>query len=210
MASASSTIAGYAHGRVPRAVRERQVLDIAERLFAERGYEGTSMDEIARLAGVTKPVIYSIVRGKEELFERTFARAADELFEVVAGAAAASAPGGLEAALQAAGESFFRFVEAHRAAWAMLFTESAGGRHQSYIASVRARQAQLLATMLSARAEERGAHPDPLRIELAANVVNGAAETIAHWWRLHPELSAEEVATQLTVLLLPGLEALVG
>ena len=63
-------IAGYRHGQVPRRIREAQVLALAEQLFAERGYQGVTMNELAARAGVTKPVIYALVRSKDELYRR--------------------------------------------------------------------------------------------------------------------------------------------
>ena len=45
--NAAARIEDFKHGRVPRAVRERQLLELAEELFAERGYARTSMDELA-------------------------------------------------------------------------------------------------------------------------------------------------------------------
>jgi AcrR family transcriptional regulator len=44
------------------------VLDVAFELFLEHGYDGTSMDAVARAAGVTKPVVYDCFASKEELF----------------------------------------------------------------------------------------------------------------------------------------------
>ena len=49
--------------------RRPLVLDAARGLFLEHGYEGTSMEAVARAAGVTKPVVYACFAGKEELFE---------------------------------------------------------------------------------------------------------------------------------------------
>ena len=48
--------------------RRPQVLDAALELFLEHGYEGTSMEAVARAAGVTKPVVYACFAGKDELF----------------------------------------------------------------------------------------------------------------------------------------------
>ena len=53
--------------RVPRATREQEMLDVAERVFAELGYDGASMDEIARGAGISKPMVYSYFGSKEGL-----------------------------------------------------------------------------------------------------------------------------------------------
>ncbi|MGN6173341.1 MAG: TetR/AcrR family transcriptional regulator, partial [Streptosporangiaceae bacterium] len=47
--------------------RREQLLDIGRKLFAERGFEGTSIEEIAAQAGVSKPVVYEHFGGKEGL-----------------------------------------------------------------------------------------------------------------------------------------------
>src|ERR1700694_3670082 len=72
-------ISDYAHGRVPRALRELQILNLAEDLFAEQGFTGASMDELARRAGVSKPVIYTLVGSKEQLYRRCVERFSEEL-----------------------------------------------------------------------------------------------------------------------------------
>src|SRR5260370_42445640 len=48
--------------------RREQLLDIARRLFAERGLDGTSIEEIAARADVSKPVVYEHFGGKEGLY----------------------------------------------------------------------------------------------------------------------------------------------
>jgi AcrR family transcriptional regulator len=48
--------------------RRQQLLDIGRRLFAERGFDGTSIEEIAAQAGVSKPVVYEHFGGKEGLY----------------------------------------------------------------------------------------------------------------------------------------------
>ena len=48
--------------------RREQLLDIGRSLFAERGFEGTSIEEIAAQAGVSKPVVYEHFGGKEGLY----------------------------------------------------------------------------------------------------------------------------------------------
>ncbi len=54
--------------RLPAAQRREQLLDAAERLFAERGYGGATTAELARAAGVTEPIIYRHFRSKRDLF----------------------------------------------------------------------------------------------------------------------------------------------
>jgi AcrR family transcriptional regulator len=48
--------------------RRHQLIDIARSLFAERGYEGASIEEIAQRANVSKPVVYEHFGGKEGLY----------------------------------------------------------------------------------------------------------------------------------------------
>jgi AcrR family transcriptional regulator len=57
--------------------------DVALRVFADRGYDGASMDDVARAAGITKASIYHHVSGKEELLERGLSRALDALFAIL-------------------------------------------------------------------------------------------------------------------------------
>ena len=54
--------------RLTRSERREQLIDVARALFAERGLEGTSVEEIAAHAGVSKPVVYEHFGGKEGLY----------------------------------------------------------------------------------------------------------------------------------------------
>ncbi|MGP3953009.1 TetR/AcrR family transcriptional regulator [Streptomyces sp. 7N604] len=69
--------------RMPRAVREQQMLDAAVETFAQRGYRAASMDEIAELAGVSKPLVYLYLNSKEELFNACIRREVNALVKAV-------------------------------------------------------------------------------------------------------------------------------
>jgi AcrR family transcriptional regulator len=69
-----------------------QVLLVAARTFTERGYDGTSMDELARKLGITKSAIYHHVSGKDELLRLATDRALDGLSAVTAEATAMDGP----------------------------------------------------------------------------------------------------------------------
>jgi len=185
------------------------VIALAEELFAERGFGGASMEELARRAGVSKPVIYDLVRSKDELYRRCFERAADELAASVATAIAAAGRD-VEPQLRAGALAFFDFIASHRAAWAMLFADDAGGREARHLAHIRARQASTAAAALRAQAERNGVRLDGAALEAAAWGLNGAYEALAMWWREHPEVSAAQLADWVVALALPGVERLVG
>lgn len=65
------------------AQRRQQLIEVARGLFAERGYEGTSIEEIAQRAGVSKPIVYEHFGGKEGLYAVVVDREMETLLEMV-------------------------------------------------------------------------------------------------------------------------------
>jgi AcrR family transcriptional regulator len=214
---AVARIEDFRHGRVPRAVRERQLVKLGERLFAERGFAKASMDELARRAGVTKPVIYELFGSKEGLFraclEGLALRLAEEIANAARGADAAGArpdagarpeagAAGVqpdpEARLRAGGLAFLRFARDNRMAYELLYE----GRFSDAAVSVRRRQAALILELMREMAPE---DVDSRELEVAANAVNSAYEGVAHWMWDHPEADVDELADWTVELLLPGL-----
>lgn len=63
--------------------RREQLLDIGRTLFADKGFEGTSVEEIAARAGVSKPVVYEHFGGKEGLYAVVVDREMRQLLEMV-------------------------------------------------------------------------------------------------------------------------------
>src|SRR5947209_2487106 len=72
---------------MPRAARERLILDVAGQVFARAGYHSASMDEIAELAGVSKPMLYAYFGSKEGLYVAYIDRTGRELLDRMVGAA---------------------------------------------------------------------------------------------------------------------------
>src|ERR687896_2169660 len=69
--------------KVPRHLRERQMLAVAERAFAAKGFHGASVDAIAEGVGVTKPMVYAYFGSKEGLYRACMARARERLFDTL-------------------------------------------------------------------------------------------------------------------------------
>ncbi|MDH6576445.1 TetR/AcrR family transcriptional regulator [Kitasatospora sp. MAP5-34] len=59
------------------------LLAVTVEVFNERGYDGTSMEDLSRAAGISKSSIYHHVRGKEELLRLAVGRALDSLFGIL-------------------------------------------------------------------------------------------------------------------------------
>ena len=197
MTTAARQVQDFKHGQVPRAVRERQVLELAEALFAERGYGGASMDELARRAGVTKPVVYELFGSKEGLFGACVDRSIERLAAEIA--AAVRAQDQPEARLRAGGLAFIRFAAGNRVAWDLM---SMGGRFAEQARAVRSSQAELIRGLMAEMAAEG---TDPRELEVAAHAVNAAYEGVAHWMWEHPDVPIERIADWIADLLIPGL-----
>lgn len=72
--------------------RREQLLDIGRTLFADKGFEGTSVEEIASRAGVSKPVVYEHFGGKEGLYAVVVDREMRQLLDMVTSALTAGHP----------------------------------------------------------------------------------------------------------------------
>lgn len=194
---ATARIEDYKHGRVPRAVRERQLVELAEQLFAERGFARTSMEGLARRAGVTKPVIYELFGSKDGLFRACVDRAIERMADSVVEAFRSETEP--EARLRAGGLAFLRFARENRVAWDLMGMQ---GRFADQAQTVRRDQAQLIRSLMTEIAPEDA---DPLELEAVAYAVNSAYEGAAHWVWEHPDVPVEQVADWIVALLLPGL-----
>ena len=195
--TAAARIEDFKHGRVPRAVRERQLVEIAEQLFAERGFGRTSMEELARRAGVTKPVIYELFESKDGLFRACVDRAIERMAaSIVEAFRSETEP---EARLRAGGLAFLRFARDNRVAWDLMAMQ---GRFADQAQAVRRDQAQLIRALMAEIAPEG---TDPQELEAVAYAVNSAYEGAAHWMWEHPDAPVEQVADWIVALLLPGL-----
>jgi AcrR family transcriptional regulator len=196
--TAAPRIEDFEHGRVPRAVRERQLTELAEQLFAERGFARTSMDEVARRAGVTKPVVYELFESKDGLFRACVDRAIERMAVSVADAFRSETDP--EARLRAGGLAFLRFARENRVAWDLM---SMQGRFADQAQAVRRDQAQLIRSLMTEVAPEG---TDPRELEAVAYAVNSAYEGAAHWMWEHPDVPVEQLADWIVALLLPGLK----
>ena len=197
MAAAAPQVEDFKHGRVPRPVRERQLLELAEALFAERGYAGASMDELARRAGVTKPVVYELFGSKDGLFGACVDRSIERLAADIS--TAVRAEDEPEARLRAGGLAFIRFAAGNRVAWDLM---SMGGSFEEKARAVRSSQAELIRELMAEMARD---DVDQRELEVAAHAVNAAYEGVAHWMWAHPEVPIEQIADWIADLLIPGL-----
>lgn len=97
-----------ATARMPRAQRRSQLLELATRVFTEKGYQATSMDDIAAAAGVTKPVLYQHFNSKESLYIEVLDIIAESMLEEVR--ALSEFRGDTSSRVRSGLQRFYRFV----------------------------------------------------------------------------------------------------
>jgi AcrR family transcriptional regulator len=196
-------IRGYRHGRVPRPVREQQLLDVAEEQFAEYGYGGASIEVIARLAGVSRPIVYDHFGDKEGVYIACLRRARGELEQMILDATAkARSPREM---MELGTGAYFEFVERRGQRWAVLFggVELAGPAAEE-AARLRFTTVARIAELIAAIAPSA----DQATVEAFAHAVSGSSEQIAKWWRANPEFTREQVVAQQVAFAWNGLSEL--
>ena len=193
--------------RLPREVRERQILDAAVRVFSECGYHNASMDEISEVAGVSKPMIYAYLGSKEDLFAACIHREATLLLEAVTQGVQAEQPPDMQ--LWHGLGAFFQFVGDNRESWRVLHRQaiSQGGPFSDELLAMRSRAISLVDTLLVRVATKKGLEEHATEALAAALV--GAAESLADWWLDNPEVPSKAVASRLMNLVWMGFGDLV-
>lgn len=195
-----------ARQRMSRAKRERQMLAVAEEVFAERGYRAASMDEIAERVGVSKPMLYEYFGSKDGLMRACTDRLKAELLDATR--TAVEKAEGPQDALRRGLVAYFAFSESHARAWEMLVGEGAAVSGLSSEAeATRRQQTDFIAITLAANAPA-GAEPE--RLDAYAAILVGACERLTLWRRHHPEVTAEQAAEYVMDVAWAGFAATVG
>ncbi len=172
-------------------MREPLILDVAGQVFAAAGFERASMDRIAELAGVSKPMVYAYFDSKQGLYVAYIERTGRELVQRLRAADSPQTPHAVR--LRAMVSEFLAFVEEHRDGWTVLFHELNAGRPiVSVVADLRGQIAGEVARMLAAGTPSWGGLEPPAS-DAVGHAIVGAGESLANWWLQHPEVARDDV-----------------
>src|SRR5947208_5693910 len=122
--SSEATEAAKPAKRLTAEARRELIEQAATELFAERGFHGASMEEVARRSGVSIPVVYDHFESKRALHRRLLERHYAELRQVWFDHLAGGDPP--EQRTATAFDAWFAYVERHPYAWKMLFRDTTG------------------------------------------------------------------------------------
>jgi AcrR family transcriptional regulator len=184
--------------------RREQLLEVARETFGERGYEATSIEEVAARAEVSKPVVYEHFGGKDGLYAGVVDREMRLLLERFE--SALSSGGSPRALLERAALVLLDYIEEDTDGFRVLTRDSPGtgttGTFSSLIGEVARRVEHILGRQFADRDH------DARLAGLYSQALVGMVALVGQWWLETRSLSKEEVAAHLVNLAYNGLAAL--
>ena len=180
------------------------LLDVAVAVFNERGYDATSMEELATRLGVTKSAIYHHVSSKVELLRLALDRALDALFAVTEepGATSGAAIDRLEHVVRGSVR-----VLAAELPFVTLLLRVRGNSPVEQEALQRRRRFDRVVTDLVRAAEEEGDVRPDVDPAITSRLLFGTVNSLTEWYRPDGGLSADELADALVATTFQGLRA---
>jgi AcrR family transcriptional regulator len=178
------------------------LLDVAVAVFIERGFEATSMDELATRLGVTKSAIYHHVPSKVELLRLALDRALDALFAVTQepGATTGRAIDRLEHVVRGSVR-----VLAAELPFVSLLLRVRGNSEVERTALQRRREFDRVVTALVRAAEEEGDVRPDVDPAITSRLLFGTVNSLTEWYRPDGDLTPDELADALVTTTFAGL-----
>jgi AcrR family transcriptional regulator len=176
--------------------------DVALRVFAERGYDGASMDDVARAAGITKASIYHHVSGKEALLERGLTRALDALFAILD--EAPSREGRPAARLRAIVRRVAETMLAHLPEVTVLFRVRGVSKIQRDALERRRIFDRYVADLIVA-GQRAGEVRDDLDPRLATRLMFGMSNSVVEWYGPKSRITPQRLIDAIVALVFEGL-----
>ena len=184
--------------------RREQLLDVGRSLFADKGFDATSVEEIAAKAGVSKPVVYEHFGGKEGLYAVVVDREISSLLDRITGALTTGAHP--RALLEQAALALLAYIESSTDGFRILVRDSPVGETTGSFASLISDAASQVEHLLAGEFKRRGfeAKYSPLY----AQALVGMVALTGQWWLDARKPKKTEVAAHLVNLAWNGLAGL--
>jgi AcrR family transcriptional regulator len=183
--------------------RREQLLEIGRSLFAERGFDATSVEEIAAKAGVSKPVVYEHFGGKEGLYAVVVDREMRTLLDMVTSALTGGHPREL---LEQAAFALLDYVESYSDGFRILVRDSPVAASTGNFASLISDIATQVEGIMAMEFRRRGY--DPAFGAMYSQMLVGMVALTGQWWLDAQSPTKDEVAAHMVNLAWNGLSGL--
>lgn len=196
--------------RMTSAERREQLIGVSRELFAARGFEGTSVEEIAARAEVSKPVVYEHFGGKEGLYAVVVDREVNALLDGIVGSLGLESVGAPEhrqrELIERAALALLDYIEHHTDGFRILSRDSPVGASTGSFASILSDVASQVEGILTAEFRSRGL--EPKTAPMYAQMLVGMVALTGQWWLGTRRPKKAEVAAHLVNLAWNGLSHL--
>jgi AcrR family transcriptional regulator len=195
---------GKGSGRLSAAARRAQLVEVGRAVFAERGFEATSVEEIAARAKVSKPIVYEHFGGKEGLYAVVVDR---EVEHIVARIGEAVASGSPRDRLEQAVIAYLRYVEERPDGFAVLLRDAPRTENHGPLPALMYELADRVGAVFTNLFRQAGY--DAKAAPIYAHALVGMVAFVGQWWtesRKPPP--AELVASHVAALAWMGLRHL--
>ncbi len=180
---------------------------MAVQVFAKRGYHAASVDEIAELAGISKPMVYLYLESKEGLFLACLHRELERLVGTLQRAAGGG--GAPDVRLHTALTAFFGFVAEHRDSWVVLHRQASELSTAIATAVAEGRRAVMaeVAGLIGGGIAQStgGGRLGAEDADFVAHALVGAADSLTDWMERHPGQPPERIAQRLMNMVWVGM-----
>jgi AcrR family transcriptional regulator len=180
------------------------LLETACGVFAKRGFEAATLEQIAEQAGVSRPILYNHFGNKQGLFEAVVAAEIARVEAVVAEALAGA--GDPREILERGQRAFFRYVREHPDGHGVLTRDAPIHLSDSGLGVMVEGLAKNLTEVIAAGFRSAGLDSAPA--PLYAYGLIGLNSMVGRWWHGHPEMSLDAVTDLTTSLLWNGFSGL--
>ncbi|WP_243795926.1 TetR/AcrR family transcriptional regulator [Saccharopolyspora gloriosae] len=183
--------------------RRQQLLDVARALFAEKGFEAASIEEIAHRAGVSKPVVYEHFGGKEGIYAVVVDREMRALLDSMVSALSAGHP---RALLEQAAGALLEYIDTSTDGFRILVRDSpvasTTGTFSSLLNDIASQVEHILGLQFTAKGYDAKLAP------LYSQALVGMVALVGQWWLEARKPKKDEVAAHLVNIAWNGLSHL--
>ncbi len=189
--------------RLSGAQRRAQLIEVGRSVFAEHGYNGTSVEEIARTAEVSKPIVYEHFGGKEGLYAVIIDREMDRLVEQITARISEGSP---RERFEGAIVAFLTYAQDEPDGFAVLTRDAPMGMTGHGMPSVISDLGERVGSIFEGAFAAAGF--DPKTSPIYAHALIGMVTLVGQWWTETSKLPLKTVAGHLAALGWMGLRHL--
>ena len=183
--------------------RRAQLIEVGRTVFAQQGFSGTSASELAKAAGVSKPILYEHFGGKEGLYAVIVDREMERVLNMIGEAIAGGSPREL---IEGSAVAFLTYVRDFPEGFLVLTRDSPPVSGKTAMSGLLNLVAERVTTVFAASFREAGF--DPEMAPVYSQAVVGMVTFVGQWWMEDPEIPVEKVARHLAALGWMGLRHL--